>query len=232
MNHLINESEITFDLISESDVHALTSSKIMLRDRFGGYLHVEAKEQTEVCELYVVNKECPPPLHYFVHYGVILSNLFDIGSTRKYNYMLIHALRYEDRLKYQIFFTNNLESAKRKACIMEGQLRLGQFKSISASANSALRWLEVLKKHIGTKISKTNEGSLRYLTAVREFYAVVNDKNAERLGKNTERALQASLDEFSVSPQTATASLSDNTFNDFVQKFIERSALYADSEVV
>jgi hypothetical protein len=49
---------------------------------------------------------------------------------------------------------------------------------------------------------------------VREFYAVVNDTNAERLGKNTERALQAALDEFSVSAHVTTADLSDSTFNE------------------
>lgn len=75
---------------------------------------MEASKVSEACELYVVNKDCPPPLFYFVHYGVILSNHFTIGSIipRTYNYMLIHALRYEDKMKYQLFFTNSFESAK------------------------------------------------------------------------------------------------------------------------
>ena len=147
MNHLTNETEYTFDLISDSDVHALSSSKMMvcthhsllalftsyyitllrlpspllphlhqtqLRDRFGGFLHVEATQLSEACELYVVNKDCPPPLHHFMHYGVILSNCFAIGTIypRTFTFMLIHAWRYEDKMKYQLFFTNSLESAK------------------------------------------------------------------------------------------------------------------------
>jgi hypothetical protein len=233
MNHLTNEAEMVFDLISQSDVQALSSSKMMLRDRFGGFLHVEATQLSEVCEVYVVNKDCPPPLYYFLHYGVILSNNFCIGSIypRTYSYMLIHALRYEDKMKYQLFFTNSLESAKRKACIMEGHVRVSKFKSASTSSN-AFRWLDVLKKYIGRKISSNGDLAVTCLTAVKEFYAVMNDKNAERLGKNTEKAMQTTIDEFCVSPHAPTASLSDRTFIEFVEKFIEHSTKFADLEVV
>lgn len=38
---------------------------------------------------------------------------------------------------------------------MEGQLLLTKFKTTSTSSN-ALRWIDVLKKHIGKKISSNN----------------------------------------------------------------------------
>ena len=121
---------------------------------------------------------------------------------------------------------------QRKASVMEGQLRMAQFKSTSSSSSS-VKWLSVLKKHIGRKIStKHCDIVVPFLTAgiphplflkieifttyftVREFYAAVNDKNVERLGKNTERALQVAVDEFRVSPHSSTASLSDSAFSD------------------